>query len=130
MEELKVTDFRVVEFEGVFRIQKKYVKKAITGILWWMKEEKIEKWIDVNHLLCKPYPNSRDISKLKSKEDAFNMIDKIISKSQVKETYHYPLDYHDMLKDHDIRRTDQGYCLCIYDSEIEEYLRFKTSNTK
>lgn len=37
------SDYRVVEYDGFFQIQKKYIKKENIGFLWWKKEiEKID----------------------------------------------------------------------------------------
>lgn len=38
------SDFRVVEYDGVFQIQRKQTKIKTTGILWWKKETEEVDW--------------------------------------------------------------------------------------
>jgi len=42
------SDYRVEEYDGSFKIQRKKVIEKTTGILWWKKTTKETKWRDVD----------------------------------------------------------------------------------
>jgi len=42
------SDFRVAEYDGEFRIQRKTFKTKTTGMLWWKKETEVIEWCRVN----------------------------------------------------------------------------------
>lgn len=38
------SDFRVREYDGIFEIQRKEIKKVTTGCLWWKKTKEETNW--------------------------------------------------------------------------------------
>lgn len=43
-----MNDFRIVELNGSFRIERKFLKETKKGILWWEKIIKEYVWKDIN----------------------------------------------------------------------------------
>lgn len=46
---LNKNDFRVLEYDGLFHIQRKQTKEIITGILWWRKTASETVWKSVTN---------------------------------------------------------------------------------
>lgn len=94
---LKIEDFRIMETDGQFFIQRNF-KKIDTNYRWWFfrgKRPDIDDWMNVDkrgdsHFCWLRFRQLENIMppKFLKKEDAVSFIEDIIERSKI--TYHYP----------------------------------------